>query len=138
MFVAQLTRALLHAAFVATSDPATADAADARADQTVRVVAVADDVHSAVLREPDGELHRYAEGARLAPEWRLTRVANGVVTIGYMHAFNGSMLEIHLQVGESTDLYARSAALSGMQQPLARPNTRVTPIASKPKTKPPH
>jgi len=106
---------------------AAVDAAPAAAasPHAIAVVAVADDVHSAVLRDADGHLQRYGVGANVAPLWRVVKVASGEVVLRYLRTFAGSTLEMRLHAGETADLDAQVAALAQAAQPIAVPHPQV-------------
>ena len=117
----ELTLALLQGSAAAADAVPTAVAST----HAIAVVADADDVQSAVMRDADGHLERYAVGANVAPLWRVTKVAGGEVTLRYTRTFAGSTLEMRLHAGDTADLDAKVAALDHAAQPIAVPRAQV-------------
>jgi len=120
MLSVQLMLALLHGS-AAAADASPAPVSAPASNRAVAVIAVADDVHSVVLRDADGHLQRYGVGAHVAPLWRVAGVAQGEVVLRYTRTFAGNTLDMRLHAGESVDLEAQAAALEKAAQPIAVP-----------------
>jgi hypothetical protein len=106
---------------LSTAAPDVPPAAVANVSQTVRVAAIAADVHAVVLRSPDGQTQRYAEGARVNADWRVKRVEGDAVVLVAQQRIGREAVELGLRRDESVDLGAASSTLNTLSAPVHRP-----------------
>lgn len=103
--------------------------------QHITVQAIAADVHAFVGRAEEGKLRSYAVGTLITPDWRVARVTDGAVTLGWVKRLNGQTVEITLHSGESADLDGDAARVAQSREVRQTPvSTRVTPTKRKPET----
>ncbi len=85
------------------------------------VVAIANDIQSALIRGPSGHIDLYRIGDRLREsEWRMISTSAGALELQATERLHGMAVNLRLRTGDAFDQKTLSASLQHVAEPLYR------------------